>query len=264
MIEGMDRSLGDLMAALDHLGVASNTIILFLSDNGSPKPCPPNLPLRGNKLTPYEGGVRVPMIVNWPGVTRPATVCRDPVVIEDVFPTVLELAGVNWRGQTLQTVDGISFAPLLKGTGSTPPDRAFIWHFPHNYAWQGPFSAIRQGPWKLIYHHTDRQLELFNIADDIGETRDRAADEPARVRELARRLADRLPRSTHPCQPTRRPVDPSSSRVKRSGIQRRPRRPILSSSRLSSRVNQLIPPTRAASPADGSSRAKAMPTSPTS
>ena len=99
MIEGMDKSLGDLMATLDRLGVADNTIILFMSDNGSPSQCPPNLPLRGHKLTPYEGGIREPMIVKWPGVTKPGTVCREPVVIEDFFPTILELAGADWRGQ---------------------------------------------------------------------------------------------------------------------------------------------------------------------
>lgn len=192
MIEGMDKSLGDVMAALDRLGVADDTIILFMSDNGSPSQCPPNLPLRGHKLTPYEGGIREPMIVKWPGVTKPATICRDPVIIEDFFPTILELASVEWRGKTLQTVDGISFVPLLKGAGKTPVERAFVWHFPHNYSAQGPFSAIRQGPWKLIYHHADRHLELFNIDDDIGETRNLAKDNSAKVSALAKLLTERL------------------------------------------------------------------------
>ena len=192
MIEGMDKSLGDLMATLDRLGVAGNTIILFMSDNGSPSQCPQNLPLRGHKLTPYEGGIREPMIVKWPGVTKPGSVCRDPVVIEDFFPTILELAGAEWSGKTRQTVDGVSFLPLLKGGGRTPPDRAFVWHFPHNYSGQTPFSAIRQGPWKLIYHHVDRRLELFNIDEDIGETRDLAQDNPAKMAELAKLLTARL------------------------------------------------------------------------
>ena len=192
MIEGMDKSLGDLMAALDRLGVAGNTIILFMSDNGSPSTCPRNLPLRGHKLTPYEGGFREPMIVKWPGVTKSGSVCRDPVVIEDFFPTILELAGADWRGKTRQTVDGISFLPLLKGGGRTPPERMFVWHFPHNYSGQTPFSAIRQGPWKLIYHHIDRRLELFNIDQDIGETRDLALDNPGKLAELAQLLTERL------------------------------------------------------------------------
>jgi len=200
MIEGMDKSLGDLMTTLDRLGVADNTIILFMSDNGSPSQCPPNLPLRGHKLTPYEGGTREPMIVKWPGVTKPASVCRDPVLIEDFFPTILELAGADWRGKTVQTVDGVSFVPLLKGEGRTPADRAFIWHFPHNYGGQGPFSAIRQGPWKLIYHHADRRLELFNLDADISEQRDLAESKTGKVMELASLLTERL-RTEHALMP---------------------------------------------------------------
>ncbi|MHB8897395.1 MAG: sulfatase [Thermoguttaceae bacterium] len=169
MIEGMDKSLGDLMAAVERLGIADRTIILFISDNGSPSQCPPNLPLRGHKLSPYEGGIREPMIVKWPGVVKAGSACGELVVVEDFFPTILELAGVDWRGKTVQLVDGASFVPLLKGVQKTPADRALVWHFPHNYGGQGPFSALRQGPWKLIYHHADRRLELFNIAEDIGE-----------------------------------------------------------------------------------------------
>lgn len=191
MVESMDRSLGDLMAAFERLGIADRTLILFLSDNGSPAQCPRNLPLRGHKTTPYEGGIRVPMIVKWPGVTAPAGICREPVVIEDVFPTILDLGGAIWRDRTLQPVDGVSFVPMLKGAGRTAPDRAFVWHFPHHYD-QLPFSAIRQGPWKLIYHHLDRRRELFNLADDLGETRDLARDQPAKLAELSRLLADRL------------------------------------------------------------------------
>jgi arylsulfatase A-like enzyme len=200
MIEGMDKSLGDVMAALERLGVADNTIILFMSDNGSPSQCPRNLPLRGHKLTPYEGGTREPMIVKWPGVTRPGGICREPVIIEDYFPTILEMAGVDWRGKTLQTVDGVSFTPLLKNEGKTPADRAFLWHFPHTYG-QTPFSAIRRGPWKLIYYHADRRLELFNIDADIGETRDLTKDQPAKTAELALLLAARL-RASDALMPT--------------------------------------------------------------
>lgn len=191
MIEGMDKSLGDLMAALDRLGVADNTVILFMSDNGSPSQCPSNLPLRGHKITPYEGGIREPMLVKWPGVARAGSVCRDPVVIEDFFPTILEMAGAEWRGKTIQTVDGESFVPLLKGAGHTAADRAFVWHFPHVYG-EPPFSAIRQGPWKLIYHHIGRRLELFNLDEDLSEKHNLATENPAKVKELAQLLAGRL------------------------------------------------------------------------
>ncbi len=192
MIEGMDKSLGDLMAAFDRLGIADNTVILFMSDNGSPSPCPRNLPLRGYKLMPYEGGIREPMLARWPGVTTPGSVCRDPVVIEDFFPTVLDIAGAGGRVRTVQTVDGVSFVPLLKGGGRTPTDRVFVWHFPNNYGGQAPFSAIRRGPWKLIYHHVGRRMELFNLETDLGEQHDLAKEKPAQTAELAKLLAERL------------------------------------------------------------------------
>jgi arylsulfatase A-like enzyme/lysophospholipase L1-like esterase len=192
MIEGMDTSLGDLMSALDRLGVAENTVFLFMSDNGSPSQCPRNLPLRGHKLTPYEGGIREPMIVRWPGVTPAGSVCREPVIIEDFFPTILELAGVDGRGKTHQAVDGLSFVPFLKGAAKASTDRAFIWHFPHQYGGQTPFSAVRQGPWKLIHHHADRRLELFDIDADLGETRDLSKEHAGKAAELARLLGDRL------------------------------------------------------------------------
>lgn len=187
MLEGMDQSLGDLMATFERLGITDNTIILFLSDNGSPSQCPPNLPLRGHKLTPYEGGTRVPMLAKWPGVVKPGTTNRNPVVIEDLFPSILELAGVSWRGKTIQTVDGISLVPLLKGEGTTAADRPFVWHFPHHYD-EPPFSSIRVGDWKLIYHHADRRFELFNLDADLAEKTNLATKEPQKLRELAAKL----------------------------------------------------------------------------
>jgi arylsulfatase A-like enzyme len=140
---------------------------------------------------PYEGGIREPMIVKWPGVVKPAAVCGDPVIIEDYFPTILEMAGVNWKGRTKQVIDGISFVPLLKGEGKTPADRAFVWHFPHTYD-QPPFSSVRQGPWKLIYHHIDRRLELFNIDEDISEAKELSKEKPEKAAELAKLLSARL------------------------------------------------------------------------
>ena len=189
MIEGMDKSLGDVLDALDRLGLAEDTVVLFLSDNGSPSQCPRNLPLRGHKLSPYEGGVRVPMLARWPGVTTPGASVDAPVVVEDVFPTILAAAGVDWRGRTAQTVDGVSFAALLRGAAPAGDGaRALVWHYPHNYSGQQPWSAIRVGDHKLVHHHADGRLELFDVVADVGEQRDLADAEPARVRDLADQL----------------------------------------------------------------------------
>ena len=191
MIESMDRSLGDVLDALDRLGIAEDTVVLFASDNGSPQENPRNLPLRGHKLTPYEGGVRVPMLARWPGVTRAGAVCTTPVICEDVFPTLLELAGVSGAGSVRQEVDGASFVPLLRQPAAAQAERALVWHYPHAYG-QSPFSAVREGAWKLIYHHADQRLELFDLGQDLAEQTNRAAAEPARTRALAERLGSLL------------------------------------------------------------------------
>ena len=188
MIEGMDKSLGDIMTALERLRVADNTIILFLSDNGATADSPRNLPLRGHKLAPFEGGSRVPMLAKWPGVAKAGSTCRTPVIVEDFFPTILEFAGVSWRDRVGQQIDGQSFVPLLKGAPDVASTRPFVWHFPHFYSRQTPFSAIRVGDWKLIYHHADRRSELFNLAADISEANDLAASQPQRVQALAAQL----------------------------------------------------------------------------
>jgi len=168
MVEGMDKSLGDIRANLKRHGIENDTIILFMSDNGTAKQMPLNLPLRGHKLTPYEGGIRVPMIVKWPGVTQPDSVCNEYVIIEDFFPTILEMAGVESYEQIGGTIDGISFVSLLRGETGGSEDRPLVWHFPHCYD-QPPYSVIRQGDWKLIYFHFDQHYELYNIREDISE-----------------------------------------------------------------------------------------------
>ncbi|MCL6265161.1 sulfatase [Flagellimonas myxillae] len=189
MIEGMDKSLGDIRANLKRLGVSENTIIVFMSDNGSPKQAPRNLPLRGHKLTPYEGGVRVPLLVNWPGVTKAASINDQYLIIEDIFPTFLELAGLYEEAKL--SSDGISFLPLLSEMGAYPEERPIYWHFPNTYD-QPPYSAVRKGPWKLIYHHIDRKIELFNLDEDIGETTNLAEENSAKTFELAQLLSDHL------------------------------------------------------------------------
>jgi len=133
------------------------------------------------------------MIVKWPGVTQPDSVCKDDyVIIEDVFPTFLEMAGVRDYQQYGGKVDGRSFVPVLKGERGLSRERAIFWHSPHYYRKQEPFSAVRQGGWKLVYHHPDTRLELFNLAEDIGETRNLAQENPEKAKALANMLGDHL------------------------------------------------------------------------
>lgn len=188
MIESMDKSLGDIRAALERLKVAENTIVVFMSDNGAPKNCAQNLPLRGYKISAYEGGSRVPLIVKWPSVTKAGSRNDTPMIVEDIFPTFLEMAGLDLPTET--PIDGISFTPLLKG-GSAEKGRALYWHYPNLY-YLPPFSSIRVGDWKLIYFHADSKFELYHLVDDIGEKKNLAAQNPERVAALAKQLTQHL------------------------------------------------------------------------
>lgn len=206
LVEGMDKSLGDI---LDFLAkrpeVARNTIILFMADNGGQGVGPrqgrlnrdQNWPARAGKGSAYEGGVHEPMMVCWPGVTQGGTVNDNRVMIEDFFPSILEMAGVD-DYQTVQHVDGRSFVDLLKDP-TLKRGRTNIWHFPNLWGetqdraeGYGAYSAIMQGDWHLIYFWQTRELRLYNIREDIGEQNDLARQEPGRVKEMARELTAAL------------------------------------------------------------------------
>jgi arylsulfatase A-like enzyme len=202
MVEGMDKSLGDLMDYLDRNNLADNTIILFMSDNGGFSLRPRagelhthNKPLNSGKGSAYEGGIREPMIVKWPGKVKPGTKCNDYLLIEDFYPTILELAGVK-NYSTVQTVDGRSFVPMLLQTGSSSTNRDLFWNFPNNWGPTGPgigaSSTIRSGDWKLIYFYEDKRFELYNITEDIGELRNLANEQPGKVKEMAGKLGKYL------------------------------------------------------------------------
>ncbi len=208
MVEGMDQSLGDLMDYLDRHGLTENTVILFMSDNGGlsaegrgGEPHTHNLPLRSGKGSAYEGGIREPMIVSWPGKVKPATVCHDYLIIEDFFPTILEMAGIK-KYKTVQKVDGKSFVSRLlekKSTDAGSPssdERDLVWHFPNKWGPSGPgigtTSTIRHGDWKLVYWYCDGKKELFNIREDIGEQNDVASLHPDVVAGLSARLGNHL------------------------------------------------------------------------
>lgn len=197
MLEGMDKSLGDLRATIEQLGVADKTLIVFMSDNGSPSQCPPNLPLRGHKNGPYEGGTRVPFIVSWPGVTQRGLRADTPVIVEDIFPTFIEVAGAEAPKNA--TVDGQSFVPILHDTQLDRSDRPLFWHYP-NYYNQQAFSSVRLGDWKLVYWHDNPRLELYNIRHDLGEANNLVDQEPERADQLASKLANHL-RETNAVMP---------------------------------------------------------------
>ena len=190
MVEAMDLAVGKVMAKLDELGLRENTIVIFTSDNGGLSTSEgwptSNLPLRGGKGWMYEGGIREPLIVRWPGVAQPGAVIATPVSSPDFFPTLLEAVGA--KPASGQRLDGVSLVPILRG--QTTPERALFWHYPH-YGNQGgaPASAIRRGPWKLIQWFEGDRFELFNLTNDLAETTDLAAREPARVTALKAELA---------------------------------------------------------------------------
>lgn len=189
MVEAMDLAVGKVLAKLDALGLRENTLIIFTSDNGGLSTSEgwptSNLPLRGGKGWMYEGGLREPLLVRWPGVVKPGSLITTPVSSPDFFPTLLEVAGTT--PQPGQTIDGTSLVPLLKG--GTVPERALFWHYPH-YGNQGgaPGAAIRRGDWKLIEWAEDNRAELFNLAQDLGEKTNLAAQEPKRAAQLRAEL----------------------------------------------------------------------------
>jgi len=187
MIESVDQSVGRVMKKLDALRLADRTVIFFMSDNGGWARVTSNAPLRASKGWLYEGGVREPMIVRAPGVTRPGSACAEPLISTDFYPTMLELAGLPLRHD--QHVDGTSFVSLLKGEKMTRGP--IYWHYPH-YGNQGfaPAGAVRDGDWKLIEYFEDGRVELYNLRDDLGEQKDLAAAMPEKARELQKMLAD--------------------------------------------------------------------------
>ena len=200
LVEGMDKSLGDLLDWLEDNGEADNTIVIFMSDNGGlatqpywrdGEPFTQNAPLNCGKGSLYEGGIREPMIVRWPGSVRPGTKCDKYLMIEDFYPSILEMAGIG-GGSLPDTVDGVSFVPLLLGTGDPSRGRALIWNFPNIWGNDGPGinlnCAIRKGAWKLVYYYETGKKELFRIPDDIGEKQNLADRYPARVRRLSLEL----------------------------------------------------------------------------
>ncbi len=202
MIESMDKSLGDIVKKLQELGIDDNTIILFMSDNGGlvahSGPPTTNFPLSSGKGSSHEGGTRVPMIVYWPGVVQGNTICDEPVISDDFYPTVLKMAKIKSIKEYTVNIDGKDISGLLKQTGDFERNDAIYWHYPHYWAnlemrqadtTIHPYSAIRDGDWKLIYNYNNEFVELYNLMEDIGEATNLSKAEPEKAKDFCHKLS---------------------------------------------------------------------------
>ncbi|MCP9766594.1 sulfatase [Lacihabitans sp. LS3-19] len=198
LIEGMDKSLGDIMDFLEKTKQDKNTAILFLSDNGGlsanargGEKHMHNTPLKSGKGSAYEGGVRIPFIMKWPGKIKEKTKSTENIIIEDIFPTVLQIANIKPQN-IIQKIDGKSI--LDKKLNNSK--RFFFWHYPHIWGPKGPalklYSVIRQGDWKLIYFHEDGSFELYNTETDISETKNLVFENEKLAKKLSKKLTSEL------------------------------------------------------------------------
>jgi arylsulfatase A-like enzyme len=191
MVEIMDTGIGRIIDKLLELKIDDRTAIIFFSDNGGLSTAgslpTSNKPLRAGKGWLYEGGIREPLIVCWPGTTSPETTSDCPVISTDLYPTILEMAGLPLR--PTQHLDGASLAPVLRRISSSLPRKALCWHYPHYHgSGHRPAGAIRMGNYKLIEFFEDMNVELYDLSKDPSEKHDLAAAEPGRVQELREAL----------------------------------------------------------------------------
>jgi len=180
MLESADTAIGKVLKSLERHSLADNTVVIFTSDNGgnigSGKFVTTNQPLRAGKGSMYEGGVRVPLIVRFPRGISPETLCDEPVISIDFYPTILQIAGL--QGLLSKNIDGMSITGLFKGNKSLDRD-CIYWHYPHyHHGGARPYGAVRRGRYKLIEFFEDHTLELYDLQNDIGETNNLAAQKP--------------------------------------------------------------------------------------
>jgi len=195
MIESMDDSIGAVLGKLDALKLTEKTIVIFFSDNGGHGGVTSNAPLRGSKGMLYEGGIREPLVIKWPGVTSSGSTSDEPVIGVDLYPTLLEATGAAKPKDYL--LDGKSLVPLLKESTASLNRPALFWHFPcylqgytprHGPFRTTPASAIRMGDWKLIEFFEDNTLELYHLKNDLGEKNNLAQKMPEKTQELHQAL----------------------------------------------------------------------------
>jgi arylsulfatase A len=194
MVHSLDENVGRVLRKLDQLGIAENTLVIFTSDNGGfVNTCKlhkdlavaNNTPLRSGKGSCYEGGLRVPLIVRGPGVSR-GRECREPVFSCDLLPTALQAVGQH--DKTPSPMDGLDITPLLRDPSATLPRETLYFHYPRYYPTTSPVSALRKGRWKLLEYFEDGRTELYDLSNDLGEQRDLAQLRP----ELAKTLVTEL------------------------------------------------------------------------
>ena len=200
MVEGMDKSLGDWIDYLDANKLTENTVIVFLSDNGGLTDVGRgkngrntyNTPLRSGKTSGYEGGLRIPFVVS--GLGKKGSVNHENIIVDDIFPSILQLTNIKPKGK-IQHVDGLSLVPIIQRKNSNQ-NRFFTWHYPHMRTNGSPdiqpFSAIRQGDWKLIFFHKDQHFELYNTRTDLSEKNNLFTSRPEKGQFLAKKLGEKL------------------------------------------------------------------------
>ena len=183
MVAGVDESVGRVMKKLEELDLDRKTLVIFTSDNGGFAGATRHDPLRANKGSHYEGGIRVPLIVGGAGVKGRGRVSETPVITNDLYPTILEMLGLPTRPH--QHVDGVSLASIVNGSGDLRR-KALFWHYPHynKHPQSAPVSIVRRGKWKLIEFLEREEFELYDLEDDIGEKMNLAAKETKLVNEL--------------------------------------------------------------------------------
>lgn len=206
MIESMDTNVGKIMDALEELGIADNTVVIFMSDNGGiggyeyieNRPASDNItvsgvtdnrPYKGGKTTYYEGGIRTPLIIRWPATIKSGTTTSEPVIGIDLYPTYLDLAGIEQPDN--YQLDGLSLLPLFRNPDTDLNREALYWHFPGypNSRWRtGPVSAIRSGSWKLLKFYATDHVELYNLRDDPGEQNNLVDQMPDQTDKLKQQL----------------------------------------------------------------------------
>ncbi|MCX7827209.1 MAG: sulfatase, partial [Verrucomicrobiae bacterium] len=196
MVHTLDENVGRVLRHLEKRRLAARTLVVFTSDNGGfvnefqKRQVTSNAPLRSGKGSLYEGGIRVPLIARWPGVTPPGAVCDEPVICMDFFRTFVEAAGAPASATGESGLDGVSLAPLLKNPRAKLGREALFFHYPHYYQTTTPASAVRAGDWKLLEYFEDGRLELYDLKNDPGETSDLAARLPQKAAELRERLRE--------------------------------------------------------------------------